>query len=316
MRPNFVAVVAASRKPESKYDEALRLYTEALSLDTSAVLYSNRSAAYSKAGNHLKALEDAEKAIELKPDWVKVHQYVLAGTALCYLKRYEEAKIAFEEGLKIEPDNEQMLSGLDEAESHLTGPGGSQPLRNPFQDPNAVSKLENHPKTAQFMKDPMFRTKILMMQQSGSMQNINDPRLIQCLGVLLNMDFSMMDGKDLPDDDDDMPPTTASKPQSPSRNEGAKKAYTSDHKQTNSKADSMSNEQKQTPPKPSPAVAAKEKGNNAYKAKNFEEALKFYDEAIALDPSDMTYLNNKAATCEKAVDVGRENRADYKIIAK
>jgi tetratricopeptide (TPR) repeat protein len=43
------------------------------------------------------------------------------GTSLCYLKRYEEAKIAFEEGLKIEPDNQQLKEGLAEAESNLTG---------------------------------------------------------------------------------------------------------------------------------------------------------------------------------------------------
>ena len=52
--------------------EALRLYTEALSLDASAVLYSNRAAAYMKAESYIKALEDAEKAIELRPDWAKV----------------------------------------------------------------------------------------------------------------------------------------------------------------------------------------------------------------------------------------------------
>jgi len=43
------------------------------------------------------------------------------GTALCYLNRYEEAKIAFEEGLKIEPENQQLNEGLEEAQKYLTG---------------------------------------------------------------------------------------------------------------------------------------------------------------------------------------------------
>ena len=42
-------------------------------MDENAVLYSNRSAAYLKAKSYLKALWDAEKAIELKPDWSKVN---------------------------------------------------------------------------------------------------------------------------------------------------------------------------------------------------------------------------------------------------
>lgn len=57
---------------ENNYEEALRLYTEALSLDNNAVLYSNRSAAHTKAGNYVQALDDAEKAIEMRPDWIKV----------------------------------------------------------------------------------------------------------------------------------------------------------------------------------------------------------------------------------------------------
>lgn len=43
------------------------------------------------------------------------------GTALCYLNRYEEAKICFEEGLKIEPENTQLKEGLDEAMRNLHG---------------------------------------------------------------------------------------------------------------------------------------------------------------------------------------------------
>ncbi|RWS09046.1 stress-induced-phosphoprotein 1-like protein [Dinothrombium tinctorium] len=77
------------------------------------------------------------------------------------------------------------------------------------------------------------------------------------------------------------------------------------------------------------ALREKEKGNELYKMRNFDEALKCYDAAFALDATDMTFLTNKAAvyfelkdyencvkTCEKAIEVGRENRADFKIIAK
>lgn len=38
----------------------------------------------------------------------------------------------------------------------------------------------------------------------------------------------------------------------------------------------------------------KELGNAAYKKKEFEAALSHYNKAIELDPTDMTFLNNKA----------------------
>ena len=73
----------------------------------------------------------------------------------------------------------------------------------------------------------------------------------------------------------------------------------------------------------------KEKGNECYKKKDFEAAMKHYDKAIELDPKDITYMLNKAAVffetgeyekcqqvCEEAVEKGRENRADYKLLAK
>lgn len=77
------------------------------------------------------------------------------------------------------------------------------------------------------------------------------------------------------------------------------------------------------------ALKEKNLGNEFYKAKKFDEAIEHYDKAIELDKTDMTFLNNKAAVyfeqakydecikqCNLAIDVGRENRADFKLIAK
>lgn len=56
-----------------KFDDAIKFYTEAIALDeNNHVLYSNRSAAYAKAGKYRPALEDAERTVQLKPDWGKV----------------------------------------------------------------------------------------------------------------------------------------------------------------------------------------------------------------------------------------------------
>ncbi|KAF7199938.1 tetratricopeptide repeat protein 28-like [Nothobranchius furzeri] len=55
------------------FQEAVRLYGDALQADPqNCILYSNRSAAFLKLGQHQAALDDAEKACELNPKWPKV----------------------------------------------------------------------------------------------------------------------------------------------------------------------------------------------------------------------------------------------------
>lgn len=97
----------------NKLDEAIQFYTEAINLDDkNAVLYSNRSAAYAKAGQYSNSLEDAEKAIELKPDWGKA--FSRKGAALAYLGKLEEAIETYEKGLQLDPNNQQLKDGLAE----------------------------------------------------------------------------------------------------------------------------------------------------------------------------------------------------------
>lgn len=42
------------------------------------------------------------------------------------------------------------------------------------------------------------------------------------------------------------------------------------------------------------ALKEKELGNAAYKNKDFELALKHYDQALKHDPTNMTYISNQA----------------------
>ncbi|KAK2902312.1 hypothetical protein Q8A73_012058 [Channa argus] len=54
------------------FQSAVYLYSDALHADPqNCILYSNRSAALLKLGQHQAALDDAEKACELNPKWPK-----------------------------------------------------------------------------------------------------------------------------------------------------------------------------------------------------------------------------------------------------
>jgi len=77
------------------------------------------------------------------------------------------------------------------------------------------------------------------------------------------------------------------------------------------------------------AAALKKEGNELYKKKDFAGALKKYDEALASDPTDATYLNNKCAVYlemgdyesvfrdgQAAVELGRSQRAEFEFLAK
>jgi stress-induced-phosphoprotein 1 len=76
---------------------AVQLFSQAIDLDPdNYVFYSNRSAAYMKADSISKALWDAEKCIELAPNWSK--GYNRLGVAQQGLKRFDAAIDTFKKG--------------------------------------------------------------------------------------------------------------------------------------------------------------------------------------------------------------------------
>lgn len=289
---------------EGKFDDAVKYYTEAIALDgTNHVLYSNRSAAYAKNGKYVQALEDGEKTVALKPDWAKGHSRV--GSALSYLGRMTEAIKAFETALQLDPNNAQYAENLADARAQKN----QNAMPNPFASPDLMNKLRNDPKTSEYFKDPSYLQLLneLRTNPNALTSKIQDPRVLASLGVLLGFNAMSGDDESMDIDPPTKPTTETKKKEEPKKQE----------ENTN-----MTPEKKQ-------AIDEKQKGNDAYKKKDFDNALLHYNKAIELDPTETTYLLNIAAVyfeqknydkcieqCEKAIDIGRENRADFKLIAK
>jgi tetratricopeptide (TPR) repeat protein len=78
---------------------------------SSEVFLSNRSAAYAALGRFQLALDDAAAVARLKPRWAKGH--ARRGAALMGLKRFGEARQAYETALRIEPDDQALVRGRD-----------------------------------------------------------------------------------------------------------------------------------------------------------------------------------------------------------
>lgn len=82
-----------------------------------SVLFSNRSAAFASKKDYRAALLDAEKAIQLKPDWAK--GYGRKGAALFGSGDYAAAKLAYEEGLKVDPSAKMNIDGAAAADEQI-----------------------------------------------------------------------------------------------------------------------------------------------------------------------------------------------------
>ena len=309
-----------------KYAEAIEHFTAAIAVDASNhVLYSNRSAAHAGNQDFDAALTDAERTVAMKPDWPK--GYSRKGAALHGLRRYDDAVDAYEAGLKLDPASAVLTSGLEDAKAakaraaNARGGGSGDPMGDigaMLSSPELYGKLATDPSTRGYLAQPDFIAMLGDVQKHPDKfgQYMNDPRMMKVLSVALGV--SVMSGEEaasggFPGAPPATPRATPAPPPPPPPKAPEPEPEPEPELASEKKA----------------ALEEKAKGNAAYKAKDFETALKHYDAAIALDDTDISFLTNKAAVlfekgdydacvaqCDAAVERGRELRVDYKAVAR
>lgn len=292
------AAVAKAKGNEAfqakNFKEAAEHFSEAIKHDpTDHVFFSNRSACYASLEEYEKALEDGAECVRLKPDWPK--GYTRKGLAEYFLKKYDDSVETYKAGLKLAPEDATLKEGLkkaSDAKYEVPGAGagagaGGAGLFGNF-DPSALATAAaKNPKIKEYLQDPALMQKVNMVTQLGQanqglqmqmvMQLMNqDPRVLEVFMAMQGIDVSTMSPEDMGATGSDAPPRSPP----PKREEPKKEEPVPEDHRT---------------PEQKEADEFKQKGNELYKKKQFQEALEMYDKAIEKQPNELLYYNNKCA---------------------
>ena len=96
-----------------EYDEAIKHYTKSIRLDDfEPTTYANRALAYIKNTEYGKGLEDCNRAIDLKNDYIKA--YYRRGICYMGIKKFKEGMYDFLYVLNDNPSNSELLNKIEE----------------------------------------------------------------------------------------------------------------------------------------------------------------------------------------------------------
>ncbi|KAG5249204.1 hsp70-Hsp90 organizing protein [Salix suchowensis] len=175
---------------QQKYPEAVKHYSESLRRNPKdPKAYSNRAACYTKLGALPEGLKDAEMCIELDPTFSK--GYTRKGAVQFFMKEYDKALETYQEGLKHDPQNQDLLDGVRRCVGQLNkasrgdlspeelkerqAKGMQDPeIQNILSDPvmrQVLVDFQENPKAAQeHTKNPSVMSKIQKLVQAGIVQ--------------------------------------------------------------------------------------------------------------------------------------------------
>lgn len=189
-----------------------------------------------------------------------------------------------------------------------------------------MDRMKTIPKFAPWFQDVQFANKFEMCKTNpmAILQLAQqDPRFMDIFGELTGVNMGAMREDKMKDDAD------LEKKMEDRAAEDAKRAEADEIARKAAEEATLPNEEKIELQKKKDAEAKKLEGNAAYKAKDFPNAIRFYSEAIDLNPKEFTFYTNMAAVyvemkeydsaieqCDKVIELSKEGGYDYVKLGK
>lgn len=305
----------------NKCDEAIDYYGKAIEMDPrNHILWSNRSAAFAKKGDFGSALRDAEKTIELAPNWSR--GYSRKGASLHGLGKYEDAIEAYRAGLKIDPNNESFQNSIEQLNSAMRSSSSENGLGDPGNYMNHFTRMfdlerwnvyKNMPQFKELADDPEFHRIMgeIRANPSSIMKSMNDPRILKYMEAVLSVMGLGADRRDY------------------SKTNGHEQPMPTEGEREKPREEKPREEKPELTEEQRRILELKNKGNAEYMARRFQEADRYYQEALDLDPLNFNIRLNRAAVmieqslydeaieyCKELLEEESANRADFKIVGK
>lgn len=207
----------------------------------------------------------------------------------------------------------------------MPGMGGGMPGQSPFSA-EALEKLKTNPKIAKHLQDTQFKNlyDMCIAQPNMLMQLMQmDPRFMDVIQELTGIDLGAL-GKQQQQQEEQ---TEAMRQKA---EEDRKKRQAEEEARKKAEAEAaLPQEEKEKLNKAREAEAIKNKGNEFYKKRDFENALKYYFDAIVMNPNEILFYSNVASCfieqkkyseaieqCNKGIELTKGTNYDYVKLAK
>jgi stress-induced-phosphoprotein 1 len=272
--------------------------------------------------------------VDLNPTWVK--GYLRRGLAELHLKKYEQAETTYKQGLELEPNNQQLLEGLQSVKEMKISNPPEGPSETSEKDKDkfyqqAMSELMNDPETSQYFQDPEFVKKLndIKKNPQNAKLHMNDPKVKKAIGILMAK-FGSKGASGASKGPGHG--NTGAAPKHADESEKMEEEPPVHEKKTQARPETHTTNAFEKEQKKSSGGSAEEEktlGNDEYKKRKFEKALYHYDQAIELNPNEPIYYTNKAIVylemreadkaieaCDKAVEVCKAGHYDFKKLGK